>query len=250
MPNRLVVNARAHESRTRVRPTCRSRSSSERFSPDVRRVPARPTAHDHQAVADRVRRHQRRGHHKAIDGGEVGFMHPQRQAPGQFERDRSDPEPGDHRLPRQPERPCSARASPARSSGTRGLATAWTARSEGLPDQEPDRLLHRPLRLAGRSRLPRGPGGQRRVRRDEHDDEQGIREALSRTAGRCPDPVRVSQLRPGQQDVHRTRRATRICPSATSSGWPTTRAGSAIQPAPNSRWRCRRSSRARRSSEA
>ena len=46
------------------------------------------------------------------------------------------------------------------------------------------RLLHRPLRLAGRPRLARGPGGQRRLRRDEHDVERRVQEALSATRSR------------------------------------------------------------------
>ena len=65
--------------------------------------------------------------------------------------------------------------SPGRSSGPRVPATAYKRRSqEELQVEEHRGLLHRPLRLDRRPRLARGPGGQCRVRRDEHHDDPGI----------------------------------------------------------------------------
>ena len=231
-----------------TRPMSRGRSSWEHFRP-VRRVNLScppPTTKPWPSNCDDINGAAIRG---AIDGGARRVHAPQRQTPRQFERDRSDTQPGHSSVSRrQSEQP--------RLAQTIAGEIVWNAGSRDgvggkvqkeLPDQQPDRLLYRPIRMAGRSRLARGPGCQCCVRRNEHDDDaRDTRSSIPTTRCCSRSGTRIPiAARPTRRVSNRT--ATRTCPNGISIGWPIMHAGSAIRPAPSSRLPCRRSSRARRS---
>ena len=247
--SRLVVNADANQSRAQ-------RTQYEPLAGQARIVhrPMRrassccppATAKPWPSTCDG---HQRHGHRRAIDGS-AGRLHaPERQAPRQPERDRGDSQQGDHRFPHS-------------QMATLGEAIAgeiiWSAGSrdgierqgaEGLPRPRAstDCFIGRFGWLGDRVSLEDQVANAAFVEMNMTTSE-GYKTLYSKRQRGVPDPLRLSQLRPGQQDVRRVEGQRATCPNATSSGWPTMRAGSAIPRAPSSRCRCRRSSPARGSS--
>ena len=134
----------------------------------------------------------RRGH-RTRDQGRIGRLHaPQRQATRQPERDRGDSEPSHHGISGEPERGARAATSPARSSGTRARATASEARNKLNCNTKSltDCFIGRFGWLGDRV-VARGPGRQRRVRRDEHALERRVQSAV-RVTGRSTFPLRYA----------------------------------------------------------